>query len=200
MKGIIKDTLIIFLITLISGLLLGGVYYITKEPIKNNEKIAKDKACKQVFKEATAFEDANLDNLSNYVPSEYKSFLTLDEVLVAKKDSESIGYVITVTTSEGYGGNIKLVVGIDNEGTVKNIAFLEISETAGLGMNATKDKFYSQFSDKKVEKFVYTKNGKSADNEIDAISSATITTNAVTNAVNGTISIFHKINSLGGKQ
>ena len=51
-------------------------------------------------------------------------------------------------------------------------------------MRAKEDEFKNQFSGKKVEHFTYTKSGSSADNEIDAISGATITTNAVTNGVN----------------
>jgi len=42
-----------------------------------------------------------------------------------------------------------------------------------------------QFADKKVQSFTYVKNGASAENEVDAISGATVTTKAVTNAVNG---------------
>ena len=198
MKGIIKDTFILFIITLVAGLMLGGVYHITKEPISKQERIAKDRANKAVFEDADAFVAYEGDESESYLDSQYSNTQKVDEILVAEKDDEAIGYVITITTNEGYGGNIKLVVGIDNSGTVKGISFLEIGETAGLGMNATKEKFYGQFAGKNVDKFVYTKNGKSADNEIDAISSATITTNAVTNAVNGALSVFSNISSKGG--
>ena len=54
-----------------------------------------------------------------------------------------------------------------------------------------------QFEGKTVERFEYTKNGATLDNQIDAISGATITTKAVTNAVNASLDIFHTV-LLGG--
>ena len=70
---------------------------------------------------------------------------------------------------------------------VMGISFLSLSETPGLGMKAKDDDFMSQFSNKKVDFFKYTKSEAKADNEINAISSATITSNAVTHGVNGAI-------------
>jgi len=76
---------------------------------------------------------------------------------------------------------------IRSDGTVNGVSILDISETAGLGMEAP-NVLVPQFAGKKVESFVYTKTGAKPDsNEVDAISSATITTKAVTNAVNGGI-------------
>lgn len=99
-------------------------------------------------------------------------------------DNAMLGYVLESTSTQGYGGNIVLYLGVRADGTLNDISILEISETAGLGMLAP-EVLVPQFHDKKVESFVYTKSGASAENEIDAITSATITTKAVTNAVNG---------------
>ena len=104
--------------------------------------------------------------------------------------------MITVTSHEGYGGDIKISVGILSDGTVKGIEMLEISETAGLGMKAAEDDFKNQFKDKQVEKFSYTKSGEDGDDKIDALSGATITTNAVTNAVDCALVYFQNV--LGG--
>ena len=98
--------------------------------------------------------------------------------------------MINVTSHEGYGGDITVSMGIDNEGTVKGIELLKISETAGLGMKAKEPAFKDQFKDKNVTQFAYTKTGASSDFEIDAISGATITTKAVTNAVNAGIEYY----------
>ena len=107
-----------------------------------------------------------------------------------------VGYVVTVTTSEGYGGVIQVSIGIAVDGTVKGIEMLSISETAGLGMNADTPEFKAQYADVLTEEFVVTKTGATAENEIDAISGATITSNAVTNAVNSAIAYFNQV--LGG--
>ena len=106
-----------------------------------------------------------------------------------------LGYVLTVTTHEGYGGDIQFTVGVRNDGTLNGISLLSISETAGLGMQAG-DVLVPQFADKNAYPYVYTKTGSTADNEIDAISGATITTNAVTNAVDSALVYFQ--NELGG--
>ncbi len=123
--------------------------------------------------------------------------MSTTEVAAGKSDSgETVGYVLNVTSHSGYGGDIEISVGILNDGTISGIEMLSINETAGLGMKADEAEFKDQFKDKNVEKFSYTKNGASADNEIDAISGATITTSAVTDAVNSALVYFQ--NELGG--
>ena len=99
-------------------------------------------------------------------------------------------------SNEAYDGDLEVSVGIAADGTVTGIEMLSISETAGLGMKADEADFKDQFKDKKVEKFSYTKSGESGDDKIDAISGATITTNAVTNAVDSALIYFQ--NELGG--
>lgn len=75
-------------------------------------------------------------------------------------------------------------MGVQADGTLNGISFLSISETPGLGMKADTDEFKNQFVGKQTDAIVYTKTGASADNEIDAISGATITSSCVTNGVN----------------
>ena len=121
---------------------------------------------------------------------------SVDEVMAAQDEAGNVlGYVITVTTKGGYGGDIRFTMGVRADGTVNGISLLSISETAGLGMRA-EEVLKPQFADKNVDKFEYTKSGASADNQIDAISGATITTNAVTNGVNAGLYYFQTV--LGG--
>ena len=117
-------------------------------------------------------------------------------VLALDKEGNALGYVITVTDKEGYGGDISLTVGIKNNKTVNGISILTINETAGLGMKKKKKSFRKQFEDKKVDRFVYAKDAV-AENEIDVISGATITTNAVTNGVNTAIICFEYLTDGG---
>lgn len=193
MGKIIKDTAVLLVITLVAGFLLGLVYDITLEPIAHQEELANAKACQEVFSDATDFTDVqtDLDILNQNLKENGLDYVTVDAVMEASDDSgQMLGYVLTVTDSEGYGGDIQLSMGVRMDGTLNGISILSISETAGLGMNANTDAFKGQFADKNVEQFTYTKNGASADNEIDAISGATITTNAVTNGVNGGLLTF----------
>lgn len=182
----IKNTISLMLITLVAGLLLGVVYEITKEPIAAEQQRAKEEAYKTVFVDADTFEEIELDvaNVEKDL-SEHGFDVTINEAMkVFDKSGNAAGYVLTLTDHEGYGGDIQFAMGVKADGMVNGISFLSIAETAGLGMKAAEEDFMSQFADKKVESFQYTKNGASADGEIDAISGATITTSAVVNGVN----------------
>ncbi len=199
MSKMMKDTAILLVITLVSGLLLGLVYQITKEPIAIQKEKAKQKACQEVFQEASSFEEVqvNQPDATAWADAGFAQE-TIDEVMAAKDAAgETIGYVITVTTKEGYGGDIRFTVGIANDGTVNGISILDITETAGLGMRA-EEVLAPQFANKNVEQFQYVKTGAAADHQIDAISGATITTNAVTNGVNAGIYYFRTEMMLGG--
>ena len=115
---------------------------------------------------------------------------SIDEYAAAcDADGNLLGYVITVTTHEGYSGDIQFTIGVRSDGTLNGMSILSISETAGLGMRA-EEVLVPQFAGKKADRFVYTKSEASADDEIDAISSATITTSAVVDGVNAGLYYF----------
>lgn len=201
MNKIIKNTLILTVITVVSGLMLGIVYDITKEPIAVAQENAKQEAFKAVLPDASSFEDYeefDADSAAALLKENGYEAADITEVAAGQDESGStVGYVINVTSHEGYAGDIQISVGIASDGTVKGIEMLSISETAGLGMKADEEEFKDQFKDKNVERFIYTKTGESGDNMIDAISGATITTNAVTNAVDSALVYFQ--NELGGE-
>ena len=109
---------------------------------------------------------------------------------------EALGYIFNITTSKGYGGDIQLTVGIQSDGTVSGYSVLSISETAGLGMKAKDDPSWGkQFAGKKVESFSVVKDGSGSgdDAKIDAISGATITSKAVTGAMNSCLAYFQSL-------
>lgn len=203
---IIKDALVLFVITLIAGVALGFVYEITKEPIKNAKAAAKQEAYLAVYGDAENFEQN--DKLDETV-KQYEAILaeggysnvTIGEALEARDAGGNvIGMVLTVTTKEGYGGDITITLGVNKDKLIKGMEILTINETAGLGMKAKDDKFKSQYKEKTVDQFVVTKTGSTADNEVDALSGATITSNAVTGAVNAGIYFANTYMGLGGEQ
>lgn len=205
MNSIVKDTLSITVITLVAGLALGIVQDITAGPIAQQQEKAKQEAYQAVFEDADSFEEFLPDetkqavDLVTYLDENGYDAQTVDEIMTAKDASgETLGYAFTITSSEGYGGDIQFAMGVQNDGTLNGISILSIEETAGLGMKADTDEFKGQFKDKKVEKFTYTKNGAAADDEIDAISGATITTNAMTNGINAGLCAFRYVE--GGAQ
>lgn len=201
---IIKDALALTLITLVAGVALGGVYEITKDPIAKQEAQAKAEAYEQVFTDAAAFEAVEMDDtltktIRDQLDQEGYKAQSIEEVMRAEDQSgETLGYAFTVVTSEGYGGDIRFSMGVQNDGTLNGISILSIGETAGLGMNADTPAFKDQFVGKQVEKLQYTKNGATQDDEINDISGATVTTNAMTNGVNAGLCAFRVME--GGDQ
>ena len=200
MNKIVKNTLILTAITVVSGFLLGVVYGITKEPIAEAQENTKQEAYRSVLSDASSFEtmeDFDAADAASILEETGYSSDEITEVAEGIDDSgETVGYVVNVMSHEAYDGDLEVSVGIAADGTVKGIEMLSISETAGLGMKADEAEFKDQFKDKNVEKFTYTKSGESGDDKIDAISGATITTNAVTNAVDSALVYFQ--NELGG--
>jgi electron transport complex protein RnfG len=194
-KSMLKDALILFAITVVAGLLLGIVYNVTKEPIANQQAKAKIEASKNVFATAqdfTEYDAFDEEAASSALTEAGLSGMDIDEVSEALDGSGNLlGYVITVTDHNGYGGDIQFSMGVTLEGTLNGISLLSISETAGLGMRAG-DVLVPQFTDKNVESFTYTKTGSTTDSEIDAISGATITTKAVVNGVNAGLEYFRR--------
>lgn len=200
MNNILKNTMILTSITVVSGLLLGVVYGITKEPIARAQENTKQEAFRTVLADASSFEDYegfDADEAAELLQENGYTSDTVTEVAEGTDSSgETVGYVINVTSSEAYDGELQLSVGIATDGTVKGVEMPSISETAGLGMKADEAEFKDQFKDKQVDQFSYTKSGETGDDKIDAISGATITTNAVTNAVNSALVYYQ--NELGG--
>ena len=200
MKGMIKDALILFAITLIAGLMLGVVNDITKEPIARQEQKAKTEACQNVFADAASFEEQEMEDATQALADAGLTGADIDELMAAKDASGALlGYVITVTDHECYGGDIQFSMGVTTDGVLNGISLLSISETAGLGMRAG-EVLVPQFENKDVDRFTYTKTGSTADSEIDAISGATITTSAVVNGVNAGLVYFDEFLKGGSAQ
>lgn len=190
-----KEAGILLAITLIAGLLLGVVNEFTKDPIRIQQEKAIQEACQAVFPDIegiSEFRDIG------YVPEESLAAglgadgVEIGTVYSAMSGEVFNGYVVEVISSEGYSGDIVLYVGVSADGVVNGVSILELSESPGLGMEAPKV-LAPQFAGRETDSFVYTKTGASAENEVDAITGATITTSAVVSAVNGGILVAHEL-------
>ena len=193
-KKIVHDALILTAFTLVLGLMLGVVYEITKEPIAAAEKAALDEASKVVFADAASFEEeASFDAeaaATVIAASEYPN----DEITAVNKALDGsgnvLGYVINVTSHEGSQADISFSVGIQNDGTLNGYSITAISETPGLGVLVQEEPFYSQFQGKAEESYSVVKSAPAADNEIQAVTGATISSRAITNGVNACLVYF----------
>ena len=197
--GYMKDALILFVITLISGFLLGGAYQITKDPIEKATEAANMAAYKKVFPEAADFTsddkmEAAVETCNTELLSQNFGKVGVENAFQAVDASgTALGYVITSYSGDSYSGVVKISVGIKEDGTINGIEFLEISDTPGLGLKAKEPAFKDQYAGKNKESLTVTKSGNAGDGEINAISGATITSSAVTNAVNAALYYVHSI-------
>ncbi|HKL80767.1 MAG TPA: FMN-binding protein [Mobilitalea sp.] len=202
-KGtLLKDAMALFTVTLVAALALTFVYEMTKAPIADQEKLKKERVYQAVYPDTVAELDEELTMLTKETSlsglnSDYNN-VTIDEISkVYDSNKNHIGYIIQVS-SKGYNDTITLMFGYSLEGAIQNLEFLSLNETAGLGMNASEPEFLKQFHGKSVNPLVVTKTGATEDNQIDAISSATITTNAVVKAVNAGIDFLKQNADIGG--
>ena len=160
MNQIIKNTIILFVITLVAGICLGTVHDITLDPIAQAQEAAATKTYQEVYPDAASFDEPQ--ELADAVTAAADSIsewgfgkVTINDAKEALDASgNQIGYLITSTSAESYGGNVQIAVGITNEGELTGIGFLSISDTPGLGMRA-KGQLYPQlleaFADDDVE-------------------------------------------------
>lgn len=186
MNQIVKNTLALFSITAVSGLLLGAVYEGTKDARQEQAVKTQQKAYQTVFAAASDFEEVKIDAAKGSVDYTEKEVVVESAVKALDKSGELLGYVVTVTAKEGYGGDIKFSVGIDKDVQVTGISYLTLAETAGLGMKAKDDSYINQYVGNTFSEdtsFIVNKDG-SEGIVIDAIGGATITSRAVTKGVN----------------
>lgn len=198
MNQIVKNTLALFTITAVAGLLLGAVYEGTKSARASQAEKTQQKAYQSVFETASGFEEVSVDSAEDISYTE-KEVVVNSAVKALDKDGGILGYVVTVTAKEGYGGDIKFSVGVDMDLKVTGISYLTIAETAGLGMKAKDSDFINQYiegSNSGEGDFIVNKDGTDGI-VIDAISGATITSRAVTKGVNAACQVAQNLQEGG---
>ena len=180
MKKIVIPTVSLTIICIVTAVLLAFTNQATAPKIEELAVKNAKEAQSAVLEAAVDFEDKDI----NFNDKTYTYQIGTD------KNGKEVGYVFT-TTANGYGGVIKVMTGVDLNGIVTRVQILELSETAGLGMNAQNDGFKQQFKGH-MSGIAVTKS-EPKDNEIKAITGATITSKAVTKAVNEALDLFNEV-------
>lgn len=168
-----------------AAIALGFVYEYTKAPIEASNMAKKLEAIRQVVPE---FNNNPADDMFK-LPSEEGDSL---EVYPSKTDGKINGYAIRTYSDNGYAGTIILMAGFKPDGTIINIAVLEQKETPGLGTKMAEPKFKDQFKDKNPSSF--TLKVEKDGGQVDAISAATISSRAFSDAVSKAYNTFKKGN------
>lgn len=167
-NSIIKPTVVLLVICMIIPAALALTNKVTAEKI-------------------AALEAENIEkSMSLLVTAEsFTEHKTTDfEYYTAETDGETVAYIFTVT-EKGYGGEVSVMTAVLPDRTVAGVSILDVSnETPGLGQNAAKKEFYSQFTGLKGGISLLKNGASSEENEVDAVTGATVTSTAVTRAVN----------------
>ena len=191
MKNIIVITLKLLIITIIAGVILGVVNGVTREPIAEQTLKEATAARQAVFPEAVSFQQMDID-----IPEEFAIIKEVYEALDA--DGNSIGITAAVVT-KGYSSGLNLSIGIGADGFVKGVNLGSNNESPGFGSRAPEE-LLPQFDTGKTyeQPFQVVKNPVEDNNEIQAISGATITSKGIINAVNTVVEFYKQM--VGGAQ
>ncbi len=173
----INMVFVLFVVAAVAGLALGYVYNITKEPIALAKKAKIEAAIKVVLPEFDSIQ-------STYKVMSYDGTKTKDSLVFfnATKDGKYVGTAVNTYTMMGFSGLIKLMVGFKPDGTIHKISVLEHKETPGLGTKMSTPKFIDQFNDKNPANF--NVKVKKDGGDVDAITAATISSRAFSDAAN----------------
>ncbi|TCO79995.1 RnfABCDGE type electron transport complex subunit G [Marinisporobacter balticus] len=183
MKEIGKLGIILFIIAAVAATILGYTNDITKAPIEAQMMQANITARQTVLPDAAEFEEVD--------KGQYEGYENILEVFKGVKDGETVGYTIK-TNPGGYGGEVEVMIGITMDNAISGVNIGSHNETPGLGAKASGE-FKDQYNGKSVDKEVEViKSGELKDNEVMAISGATITSKAVTKGVNSAIKLFNE--------
>ena len=180
-------TLCLLVICLVCSTLLALVYAVTKEPIEISTKARNEAAIKEVLPETASIIDP--DSTLTFNGKGYTYNIARD------KDKTIVGYAINVE-SVGFGGPIKMKVGITTDSLIWNVKVLSHAETPGLGAKCTEPAFSGQFQKldpSDPNNLKVTENGGKDGGKINAITASTITSRAYSQGVALAVEVFNAI-------
>lgn len=193
---LLKDAVALFLITLISGLALSAVNEITRTPILQQRKAKAEKAYSVLFSDAEfaelkgAADDAQLEDIDASF-----SKVKIDKVVKASDTSgNQLGYIVEVTTKEGYKPPMTLAIGYTTDQRLTGLEYIKFSENKNVG--TIQGEYTEQFIGATASRFSFD----GADGtKVDAVSGSTVSSKAILNAVNAGLGFINENSQrLGG--
>ncbi len=167
----------LMVITIVSGGVLGFIYGLTKPAIDQVEANKNIAAINEVLKTDVAI-----------ARTEAQVIEDLTYNLAFDADDNFIGAAVKTYSNNGFGGKVELMVGILNNGYINKVSVLSQAETPGLGANMVNEKFKGQFSNKNPKEFILKV--KKDGGDVDAITAATISSRAVSEAIQKAVDGF----------
>ena len=174
MNNAIRMVLVLVVVGTLSGGMLAGVYNYASPLIEENAEKALKEAIYKVLPEAASYNELKKDKLYEGI----------------NRKGDIIGYAF-IAEGTGYQGNIKIIAAIDTKfRRLKGMEVLESSETPGLGAKIAEESFKGQFRGLYVlPEITFSRDG---DNEIQAITGATISTKSIVDILNKEIARLRK--------
>ncbi|MFC1899018.1 FMN-binding protein [Chloroflexota bacterium] len=166
----IFPVIFITLVVFVSVALLSGTDSITKDRIEYQKELKIQNMLTEMF-----------PNMGEYTFE--------DEIYTIYSDGVIEGFAF-LATGKGYGGKIDILVGLENENTIKGITIITQGETPGLGSRVTESSFTGGFAGITIDGVALKKDG----GQVDALTGATISSQAVAEAVRTTA--LEKVKSL----
>ncbi len=196
--SLLRDGLVLCAVAAVLGLILAGVYVKTKKSIDNASDEARLTSYENVYKDYDGIEfeedKALNEDIKEYDAKNSENMKAyIDNIAVAKDSAGSVAGYAFIAHSAGHSGNVTIAAGVDTAGTVTGIDIVYMNETAGLGAGCTDESFKEQFKGLS-DRITIKGKDKGSDNEIDGLTRATETSEAVVNAVNICLDYFSGIN------
>lgn len=179
-KRTLRLTAVLLLVCAAAILFLFLIHTLTADRISARQEETRRAALETVMPGADVFSQLYCDDAA------------IDGITGAYSGIRFLGYCVDVSV-EGFGGSLSLLVGVSSSGAVTGVTVLSHSETAQLGAQAAQEDFLAQFTGKSGAITV-----NSGRNSIDGITGATVTSSAVTAAVNTALTAVLNYNAEGG--
>lgn len=187
MKETIKLGIVLFIFAAVAALVLGFTNKVTNPIITERERIATEKAYKELLPDADSFEAVSNDELKT-IQEKYKK---VTSVVKAMKNGEQIGVLIT-SNGGGYGGDITIMTGV-MEDKIKGIKILKHKETPQIGTKIENQEFQDRFKELDATNNIRLVSEKKEPQDVDKITGSTVSSRGVASAVNLAIDCYKEI-------
>ena len=185
-SSLLNMVLVLTGVAVIMGGILAYMNHLTEGPI-NEQKV---KALNDGIKVVMCNETAEMVKVDTVIKNDAKGKeLTYIIYQIQNAQKQDLGAAVVSTTS-GFGGNLKVLVGFDSEGKILGYTLLEHTETPGLGAKADKWFQKGQKGDIIGKSPAVPLTVKKDDGQIDAITASTITSRAFLLAINNAYNAY----------
>lgn len=188
MNKIIKLGLVLLVFTAIAAGILGVLNQETKGIIEEVKIKENNEARQEVLPNGMDFNELDESELNAIT----KEAPLVQEIYVGLDGEATVGYTIKTEIS-GYSGPVVVMTGIDNEGIITGMKVVSNTETPGLGANAATPEFQKQYLEKLAEDDIELVKNAPTEEQVEALTGATITSKAVTDSVNEAIKAYKNI-------